>query len=173
MKDAQAVNTIRWKIAETLKNSGMPLSYGTGGKTRYNRTQAGLPKTHYYDAASVNCIPIDDGNHPVLAIHAVGYGHRRDLGPFQTIQTAPGFKRAYKRIEHCQGFAKFDMVEIQARKGRFIGSLNCFDKTAEGKNQKLRVKTDWIAKDGRVSGNITQLRKIQNRDGYAYASLPT
>jgi hypothetical protein len=173
MKDAQAVNTIRWKIAETLKNSGMPLSYGTGGKTRYNRTQAGLPKTHYYDAASVNCIPIDDGNHPVLAIHAVGYGHRRDLGNFQTIQTAPGFKRAYKRIEHCQGFAKFDMVEIQARKGRFIGSLNCFDKTAEGKNQKLRVKTDWIAKDGRVSGNITQLRKIQNRDGYAYASTPS
>ena len=173
MKDAQAVNTIRWKISETLKNTGMPLSHGTGGKTRHNRKQAGLPKTHYYDAASVNCIPIDDGKHPVLAIHAVGYGHRRGLGDFQTIQTAPGFKRPYKRIEHCQGFAKLDIVEIQTRKGRFTGNINSFDKTAEGKNQKLRVKTDWTAKDGRVSGNVTQLRKIQNRDGYAYASTPS
>ena len=170
MKDAAAVNTIRWKISETLKNTGMPLAYGTGGKTRHNRKQAGLPKTHYYDAASVNCIPIDDGKHPVLAIHALGYGHRRDLGDYQTFQTAPGFKREHKRIEHCNGFAKLDIVEIQTRKGRFTGSINSFDKTAEGKNQKLRVKTDWTAKDGRVSGNVTQLRKIQNRDGYAYAT---
>ena len=169
MKDAQAINTIRWKISETLKNTGMPVHHGTGGQTKYNRTKAGLPKTHYYDAASVSCVPVDDTpEHPVLAIHAVGYGHRGDLGCYQTKQTAPGFKQEYKRIEHSNGFAKLDMVEIHTRKGKSIGSLNTFDKTAEGKNQKLRIKTDWTAKDGRLSGTVTQLKRIQKRDGYAY-----
>ena len=169
MRDAQAVNTIRWKISETLKNTGMPVHHGTGGQTKYNRTKAGLPKTHYYDAASVSCVPVDDTpEHPILAIHAVGYGHRGDLGNFQTVQTAPGFLRPYKRIEHSNGFAKLDIVSIHTRKGRGFGCINSFDKTAEGKNQKLRVKTDWTAKDGRVAGNVTHLKRIQKRDGYAY-----
>ena len=179
MKDAQAVNTIRWKIVETLKATGLPITCGSGGRTRYNREKAGLPKTHYYDAASVNCIPIDDGNHSVLEIHAVGYGHRGDLGDFQTKQKSPGFKLEYKRVEYSNGFAKLDIVEIQNRKGKFIGCLNSFDKTDEGKNQECRVKYRWIApkkngrtkrkKIGRTSGNVTQLKKIQNRDGYGYA----
>ena len=57
LKDAAAVNTIRWKIVETLKAFNMPICYGTGGKTKYHRKQAGLPKTHYYDAACVACVP--------------------------------------------------------------------------------------------------------------------
>ena len=208
MKDAGVVNTIRWKISETLEHTGMPLSYGTGGQTRYNRIQAGLPKTHYYDAASVDCIPIDDGTHPVLAIHAVGYGNRSNLGdsriytsgyiktvkvkdddgkvimdeklsrtgkPYKTARInrgesvpAPGFRGPQIRIERCEGVTRLDMVEIQNRNGRFIGSLNCFDETATGTPQKVRVKVDWTKPDGRTSGNITQIKKIQNRDGYAY-----
>ena len=81
---------------------------------------------------------------------------------------APGFRGPQIRIERCQGFARLDMVEIQNRRGRFIGSLNCFDETPEDKPQKVRVKVDWTKPDGRTSGNITQLKKIQNRDGYAY-----
>lgn len=174
LKDAQAVNTIRWKIVETLKAAGLPIFYGTGGKTKFHRKQAGLPKTHYYDAACVSGVAkVPRGGHSVLAIHAVGYGHRRDLGNFQTIQTAPGFKRPYTRIENCNGFQKLDTVEMITRKGKITGCINSFDKTPEGKPQKLRVKTDWIEKDGRVSGNITQLHKIQKRDGYAFQILPS
>ena len=169
MRDAQAVNTIRWKISETLKHTGMPLYYGTGGQTRHNRKQAGLPKTHYYDAASVHCVPVDDTpEHPVLAIHAVGYGHRGDLGDFQTVQTAPGFLRPYTRVEQCSGFAKLDIVVMQTRKGKVVGCINSFDKTAPGCPQNLRVKHDWTVADGRVRGQVTQLRRIQRRDGYAY-----
>jgi 5-methylcytosine-specific restriction endonuclease McrA len=168
LKDSQIFNTIRWKIVETLKATGLPITYGTGGKTKWHRRQAGLPKTYYYDAASVANVPQIPPKHGVLAIHAVGYGHRRDLGAFQTKQTAPGFKRPYKRVEHADGFQKLDSVEIRASKGTFIGSLNSFDKTVEGKPQRVRVKTDWIAKEGRVSGNVTQLQKTQMRDGYGY-----
>ena len=173
LKDAQAVNTIRWKIVETLKATGLPIFYGTGGKTKFHRKQAELPKTHYYDAACVAGIPKKPDPHPVLAIHAVGYGHRQNLGDFQTIQTAPGFKRPYKRTENAAGFQKLDTVEIRTKNGKCVGSLNSFDKTPEHIPQKLRVKTDWIAPDGRVSGNITQLRKIQKRDGYAYQVIPS
>ena len=177
LKDAAAVNTIRWKIVDTLKANNLPIFYGTGGKTKWHRKQAGLPKTHYYDAACVASVPQQTDNISVLAIHAVGYGHRKDLGNFQTKQKSPGFKRPYKRVENSNGFQKLDMVEIETKKGKFVGSLNCFDKTVEGKHQKLRIKTDWTAKDGRIGGNVTKIRKIQKRDGYAYqlhtANTPT
>ena len=171
LKDAQAVNTIRWKIVETLKATGLPVIFGTGGKTKWYRKQAGLPKTHYYDAACVACVPQKDETHSVLAIRAVGYGHRGDLGLYQTKQKAPGFKSSYKRIEHSGGFQKLDTVEMTTKNGKFVGCINTFDNTPDGKPQKLRIKTNWTDGDGRKSGNIKQLRRIQKRDGYAYQTL--
>lgn len=167
LKDAQAVNTIRWKIVETLKATGLPIIYGTGGKTKWHRKQAEFPKTHYYDAACVATVPNAPAPHSVLAIHAVGYGHRGDLGSFQTVQTAPGFKRPYQRVERTNGFQKLDTVAMQTKNGHYLGYINTFDKTPEGKPQKLRIKTHWDG-DGRKNGNITQLKSIQRRDGYAY-----
>ena len=106
LKDAQAVNTIRWKIVETLKATGLSIVYGTGGKTKWHRKQAGLPKTYYYDAACVACVPNSSAPHSILAIHAVGYGHRGDLGEYQTKQKASGFKHPYVRVEKRQWFPK-------------------------------------------------------------------
>ena len=171
LKDAQAVNTIRWKIVETLKATGLPIVYGTGGKTKWHRKQAGLPKTHYYDAACVASVPNFSALCSVLAIHAVGYGHRSDLGGYQTKQKAPGFKSPYKRIEHIGGFQKLDTVEMTTKNGRYVGCINTFDNTPDGKPQKLRIKTDWTGGDGRKTGNIYQLRRIHKRDGYAYQML--
>ena len=171
LKDAQAVNTIRWKIVETLKATGLPLIYGTGGKTKWHRKQAGLPKTHYYDAACVAGVPNSPTPHSVLAIHAVGYGHRGNLGNYQTKQKAPGFKSPYTRIEHSGGFQKLDIVEMTTKNGCYVGCINTFDKTLDGKPQKLRIKTDWTGGDSRKSGTVNQLRRIQKRDGYAYQIL--
>lgn len=171
IKDAQIVNTIRWKIVETLKATGLPIIDGTGGKTKWHRKQAGLPKTHYYDAASVASVPNSPTPHSVLAIHAVGYGHRGDLGDYQTKQKAPGFKSPYKRIEHIDGFQKLDTVEMTTKNRRNVGYINTFDKTPDDKPQKLRIKYDWTDGDGRRPGNINQLRHIQKRDGYAYQIL--
>ena len=168
LKDAQAVNTIRWKIIETLKATGLPVIYSTGGKTKWHRKQAGLPKTHYYDAACVAGVAKSSTSHSVLAIHAVGYGHRGDLGLYQTKQKAPGFKSSYKRIEHSGGFQKLDTVEMTTKNGRYVGCINTFDKTSDGKPQKLRIKADWTGGDGRKNGTVSQLRRIQRRDGYAY-----
>ena len=168
LKDAQAVNTIRWKIVETLKATGLPVIYGTGGKTKWHRKQAGLPKTHYYDAACVTSVPNTPFSISVLAIHAVGYGHRGDLGDYQTKQKAPGFKSPYKRIEHAGDFQKLDTVEMTTKNGQIVGCINTFDNTSDGKPQKLRIKNNWTGGDGRKRGTVNQLRRIQKRDGYAY-----
>ena len=152
----------------------MPIIYGTGGKTKWHRKQAGLPKTHYYDAVCVAGIAKRPRvEHSVLAIHAVGYGHRGDLGDHQTKQTAPGFRHPYTRLERVDGFQKLDTVAMQAKKGRVVGCINSFDKTSEGRPQRLRIKTDWTGGDGRVSGNVSQLAVVQRRDGYAYQVVPS
>ena len=53
LKDAAAVNATRWKLFEVLKQFGLPIETGTGGRTKYNRERLQLPKAHWIDAACV------------------------------------------------------------------------------------------------------------------------
>jgi 5-methylcytosine-specific restriction endonuclease McrA len=53
LRDAAAVNTTRWALYHRLQASGLPVEGGTGGRTKWNRTRRGLPKTHWLDAACV------------------------------------------------------------------------------------------------------------------------
>ncbi len=53
LKDAAAVNSTRWTLYQRLKATGLPLETGSGGLTKWNRTQRSLPKTHWLDAACV------------------------------------------------------------------------------------------------------------------------
>ena len=53
MRDTAAVNATRWALYERLQSLGLPLEAGTGGRTKWNRTTRGLPKTHWLDAVCV------------------------------------------------------------------------------------------------------------------------
>jgi hypothetical protein len=53
LKDAAAVNATRWLLFERLQGLGLPLETGTGGRTQWNRTRRGMPKTHWVDASCV------------------------------------------------------------------------------------------------------------------------
>ena len=53
LKDAAAVNATRWLLCERLQALGLPLETGTGGRTQWNRTRRGMPKTHWLDACCV------------------------------------------------------------------------------------------------------------------------
>jgi 5-methylcytosine-specific restriction endonuclease McrA len=53
LKDAAAVNMTRWALYERLKQEGLPIECGSGGLTKFNRTQRELPKAHWIDAACV------------------------------------------------------------------------------------------------------------------------
>ena len=53
LKDAAAVNSVRWALYQGLAAFGLPLEVGTGGRTKWNRTRLGLAKSHWADAACV------------------------------------------------------------------------------------------------------------------------
>jgi hypothetical protein len=48
------------ELFRRLQATGLPLEAGSGGRTKYNRSVRGLPKTHWLDAACVatpvNCL---------------------------------------------------------------------------------------------------------------------
>ena len=46
LKDAAAVNSTRWALFNQLKETGLPVETGTGGRTKFNRTRLELPKSH-------------------------------------------------------------------------------------------------------------------------------
>ncbi len=80
LKDAAAVNTLRWALYERLGTLGMPIECGSGGLTKFNRTVRELPKKHWLDAA---CVGKSTPEHvhltrvvPLL-ITATGHGSRQ------------------------------------------------------------------------------------------------
>ena len=168
LKDASSVNTIRWKIAETLRGTEFPIVYGTGGKTKFHRTKSGLPKAHYYDAACISDKVKQPQDVQVLHIKAKGYG-QRDLFAFSI--TKPGFNYGNRKRSSGDGYHKYDHVEIVKKDGKhYIGNLNCFNHTpTPNAPRKVRVECPTLdKKDPRLSGNTSELALIQHRDGYHY-----
>ncbi len=80
LKDAAAVNATRWELFRCLQGFGLPIECGSGGLTKFNRTNRKLPKTHWLDASCVgkstpNAINAK-GVRPLL-IKACGHGCRQ------------------------------------------------------------------------------------------------
>lgn len=53
LKDAAAVNSTRRVLHEHLLLLSLPIEASSGGRTRWNRTTRGIPKTHWLDAAAI------------------------------------------------------------------------------------------------------------------------
>jgi hypothetical protein len=80
LTDAAVVNATRWALYRRLLARGLPVETGTGGRTQWNRTRRGLPKTHWCDAACVGASTPQTlrvaGVRP-LGITARGHGSRQ------------------------------------------------------------------------------------------------
>ncbi|MBP5977330.1 RRXRR domain-containing protein [Brasilonema sp. CT11] len=78
LKDASAVNSTRWKLFEVLRSTKLPVTTGTGGQTKYNRTRLGLAKEHWLGAA---CVGVTESlkilTQKILRVKATGFGTRR------------------------------------------------------------------------------------------------
>ena len=58
-----------------MRRTGLPVTGHSGGRTKFNRTRLGIPKSHALDAACVGEMPALKGwRQPVLAIRAMGRG---------------------------------------------------------------------------------------------------
>src|SRR5439155_5808867 len=53
LRDATAINAIRWELFRQLQVLGLPMECGSGGRTKFNRVTRGLAKAHWLDAACV------------------------------------------------------------------------------------------------------------------------
>jgi len=107
LKDAAAVNSTRWALfnaLNALKGIGLAVNTGSGGLTKFNRVQIGIPKTHALDAVCVGAVSaITDWKKPTLAIKATGRGSYQ-----RTRLDAFGFPRGY--LTHENGFKDFRLA---------------------------------------------------------------
>ena len=163
LKDAAAVNATRWALFSELKATGLPVSTGSGGLTKFNRSRLEIPKTHALDAVCVGATDaVTDWRKPTLAIKATGRGSYQ-----RTRLDAFGLPRGYlTRQKRIKGFQTADRVVATVPTGkkagihagrvavRVTGSFNI--QTAEGVVQGISHR---------------YCKVVQRADGYGYSQL--
>jgi 5-methylcytosine-specific restriction endonuclease McrA len=121
LKDAAAVNATRWRLYERLKTTGLPIACGSGGRTKYHRTQQGYPKAHWIDAACVGETGAQvrlDPEMQVLSITAMGHGTRQ-----MCRMDKYGFPRTRaKSQKRARGFQTGDLVRATVPRGKHQGT---------------------------------------------------
>jgi 5-methylcytosine-specific restriction endonuclease McrA len=162
LADAAAVNTTRWALFRVLKETGLPVETGSGGLTKFNRSQQSLEKTHWIDASCVGkstpTLKIK-GIKPLL-ITANGHGSR------QSCRTDKfGFPNRHVPREKIHfGFQTGDIVRGSVTTGKKIG--NYVGKVAIRSSGSFNIST----KNGLVQGISHKFcKRIHAKDGYSYA----
>jgi 5-methylcytosine-specific restriction endonuclease McrA len=157
LKDAAAINATRWELFQQLQNCDLPVEYSTGGRTKFNRVQRHLPKTHWLDAACIGTSTPEQlylrGVHPLL-MRATGHGVR------QRCRTDKfGFPHRHApRAKKFFGFQTGDIVvaDIPTGKlaGRYIGRV------------VIRFRPSFRLNG--INVHPKYLRVIHHADGYDY-----
>jgi 5-methylcytosine-specific restriction endonuclease McrA len=120
VKDAAAVNSTRWALFRRLQETGLPLEIGTGGRTKYNRTRLGLPKSHWADAACVG--PSGEGVRVPgrlvpLRVRARGHGRRQRC---RTDRYGFPVRHAPRAKKHL-GWQTGDLARAVIPRGKYAG----------------------------------------------------
>ncbi|MEH2029724.1 MAG: RNA-guided endonuclease IscB [Nostoc sp.] len=162
LADAAAVNTTRWVLFKTLKETGLPIETGSGGLTKFNRSQQKLEKTHWLDAACVGkstpALNIK-GVKPLL-IKAMGHGSR------QSCRTDKfGFPNRYvPRFKFVKRFQTGDIVKAVVTTGKKIGEY--VGRVAVRSTGSFNISTN----KGLIQGiSYKVCKSIHKKDGYSYA----
>ena len=160
LKDAAAVNATRWKLFNTLKKTGLPVSSGSGGQTKFNRSRLHIPKTHALDAACVGTQEeLFHWDMPTMELKATGRGTYK-----RTRLDKYGFPRAYfMRQKHVRGFKTGDMATVKVPSGKKKGTY--FGRVAVSKTGTFTIQT----RSGAVQGvSWKHFTLAQRGDGYGY-----
>lgn len=118
LKDAAAINSTHWALYQELRRTGLPVATGSGGRTKWNRSRFGVPKTHSLDAI---CVGEVDGvvSYPdqVIVAKATGRGSYARTSP-----DASGFPRCRRtQIKAVHGFQTGDLVRAAVPFGKKAG----------------------------------------------------
>ncbi|MFY7805156.1 MAG: RNA-guided endonuclease IscB [Limnoraphis robusta] len=162
LKDAAAVNSTRWSLFNQLKETGLPVSTGSGGLTKFNRTRLNLPKTHWLDAACVGKVEsLKILTRQPLLIQATGHGSR------QMCRTDKwGFPSRYvPRFKFVKGFQTGDIVKAVVTKGKKIGTY--IGRVAVRSSGSFNIISKGVIVQG-ISYKYCTI--IHRKDGYLYAT---
>ena len=161
LKDAAAVNSTRWALFKALKATGLPVTTGTGGQTKFNRLRLNLPKAHWLDAACVGPVEsLEVLTSKPLLILAKGHGTRQMCGTNK--YGFPNRHRSRRQIH--KGFQTGDMVTATVTAGKKIGSY--LGRVLCRASGSFDITTASV----RVAGiSHKYCQPIHRKDGYAYA----
>ena len=161
LKDAAAVNATRWALVNALKSTGLVVETASGGRTKFNRKQFGIPKTHALDAVCVGDITgITDWQKPTLSIKAMGRGSYQ-----RTLLNKFGCVRSYlTRQKRHFGYQTGDRVIAHVLTGKRAGIHSGRVAIKASGNFTIQTK----------SGKVTDVphrycKLIQRGDGYGYS----
>lgn len=163
LKDAAAVNAARWTLVNRLR-TWLPVTTGSGGRTKFNRTRQGYAKDHWIDAACVGesgeRVTIPDGMKP-LAITAKG------RGTHQVVRTDRfGFPRGKAgRIKRVRGFSTGDIVKLVQPAGKYAGTY-----IARLAGIRVTGMLDIKTTVGSITASWKNFQLIQRNDGFDYAA---
>lgn len=160
LKDAAAVNSTRWALANALNATGLPLELSNGGRTKFNRTTLKIPKSHALDAVCVGEVgQVTNWNIPTLEIKCSGRGRYQ-----RTLLTKYGFPRSYlMRQKAVNGFQTGDMVRAIVTKGKKIGEY--IGRVAVRLSGSFNITNSA----GTVQGiGYKNCKLIARNDGYGY-----
>ncbi len=168
LKNAAAVNTTRWKLFNSLKETGLLLTTGTGGQTKFNRNQQGLKKCHYLDAACVgDTQKLEILLHQPLLIKCTGHGNRQvihvDKFGFPRRNKSNQLVRKSALVKSVKGFKTGDIVRAVVTKGKKIGSY--LGKVAVRSSGSFNIKTVTETVQG-INHKYCSI--VQKKDGYTY-----
>ena len=160
LKDAAAVNATRWALANALKATGLPVELSTGGRTKFNRTEFHIPKTHALDAVCVGKVTAVTGwQRPTLAVKCTGRGSYQ-----RTRLDKYGFPRGYlMHTKRVKGFATGDLVRAEVPEGKKTGTHR--GRVAVRASGSFNLQTGTEVVQG-ISHRHCQV--LQRADGYGY-----
>ncbi|WP_285549429.1 RNA-guided endonuclease IscB [Streptomyces lavendulae] len=164
LQDTAAVNATRSALCEALTKGFPTVHLASGGRTKWNRTRAGLPKSHTLDALCVGDLQTI-GRVPsvVLVITATGRGSYS-----RTRADRYGFPRLrLPRQKQFFGFQTGDLARAVVPTGKNVGTHS--GRIAVRASGSFNVRT----LHGVVQGiRHNHFRLIQRADRYAYNTRP-
>jgi len=160
LTDAAAVNTTRWALHRKLLATDLPVGTGSGGRTKFNRTRCGVPKSHTLDALCVGDVTAVAG-YPSRVLVATSTGR----GSYaRTRSDKYGFPRLHlTRTKRHHGFATGDHVRAVVPTGGKAGTH--VGRVAVRASGKFNIATRL----GTVQGiHHRHVRLLTRADGWAY-----
>lgn len=158
LKDAAAVNSTRWALFNRLKETGLPVSAGSGGQTKFNRCQQKLPKAHCIDAACVGEVGalVFQSVHPLIAI-CKGQGGRQKVALNKW-----GYPIRHNPLKPIKGWCSGDLaVNTETNQ---MGRVN-----PRSKSNSFGFTVSGLKM---VDLHVNRLRRVHRKDGYTYTFSP-